>query len=338
MIKALQTELQYYADHFPKMTLRSIFLGGGTPSALRPESLDSLLNTVQATFEVPETCEKTSEMNPESVSSTKLQILKKHHFNRLSLGVQSFDESELTFLGRNHSPQKVDSAVALLKEAGFHNFNLDFIFGLPNSKISTLEKTLAHAIALNPTHLSTYALSIERGTPFSKNKQEKATQELELKQYKFIRKLLHQHNYEHYEVSAFAKPGYTCAHNLAYWQLTPFIGIGPSGASFFQNTHYTQTKSLEQYLQNPMPPILQKTLKPMSEKSILKDYIVANLRRLSGISIAEVNARFNINFLETFRIPLETLRKQKLIQVSRKTVKVSIKGLYLLDNVLEEFV
>lgn len=338
MIKALTTELGYYKAYFPKLTLNTLFIGGGTPSALRAESLETLLEAVKDTFDMPQSSEKTCEMNPESVSLSQLKVLKKFNFNRISLGVQSFDLEELQFLGRNHSPEKVEWAVSMLKEAQFDNFNLDFIFGLPNSKLSVLEKTLNRAIALNPTHLSTYSLSIERGTVFSKKKQEKATQELELKQYQFIRKYLGQYGYEHYEVSAFSKPGYRCAHNLAYWQLTPFIGIGPSGASFFQERHYTQTKHLELYLKKPIPLLLQKELSPLPKAALVKDYIIANLRRLEGITLADINARFNINFLEKYAPQLKKLQRLKWISLSSKKVKVTLQGLYLLDHVLEEFI
>ncbi len=338
MVDALVSEIKAYGKHFPKLEIKTVFLGGGTPSSLTSEGLNTLLDAVYTHFSLSKDSEKTIEMNPESVSASKLSVLKTFHFNRISLGVQSFDENELAFLGRLHTPGRIATVVDMIKTHGFYNFNLDFIFGLPNASLSILEDTLTKAVSLAPTHLSTYALSIERGTPFSKQKKTKTTQETELKHYQFIRKFLAQHGYKHYEVSAFSKPGFKCQHNLAYWHLTPFIGIGPSASSFFQNIHYKQTSSLEAYIENSSPPLLTKNLRPMSQNAMIKDYIVANLRRLEGISFREFSSRFSLDFKKTYANTLEKLYQLKLVSVTTTRVKVTTKGLYLLDMVLEAFI
>ena len=159
-------------------------------------------------FPMEKTSEKTIEINPDYVTKSKLESLYQLGFNRISLGAQSFIQSELTFLGRTHSPQKTQDTVFMIKEVGFNNLNLDYMFGLPNTTTSSVEHSLKTLLSLEPKHISTYGLSIEKGTPFYRNKIQKLQPEHEAKQYRIIQNTLKEHAFQHYEVSNFSKQTY----------------------------------------------------------------------------------------------------------------------------------
>ncbi len=336
-VEAICQEMSCYREKFGAVPVDTVFVGGGTPSSLRPASLSRIFHHMHACFEVSSQSEKTCEMNPESVTSKHLDCLKSTGFNRVSMGVQSFDAQELRTLGRNHGALHVQKAVALLQEKGFFNFNLDIMFGLPHTTLATLERTLVQAISLHPTHLSTYALTIERGTPFSRNHQQKVPEDTELAHYHFIQRFLHSNGYIHYEVSAFSKPGFQCRHNVGYWHLDPFIGLGPSGASFFQNYHYVQTKNIDQYLQDPRPVFLKKKIQGLSKSTQIKDYVVANLRRIDGICLTHFYDRFQQSFVSLFSQQIQELVASGHLKQTPARISVSSKGLDILDTILIQF-
>jgi oxygen-independent coproporphyrinogen-3 oxidase len=336
MVKAMQKEIQAYASP-QKRRVSTIFLGGGTPSSLSPAALSRLLTTVFEVFDVHPKSEKTSEMNPESTSKSKLDVLRAFGFNRLSFGVQSFIPHELKFLGRSHSPERVKRAVELAKDAGFSNINIDLIFGLPHSTLEDVQFNVEKALELSPTHISTYALTIEDKTPFKKRRIKPVDSDIELQQYQLIQRYLKTQGFNHYEVSAFAQPGFRCKHNLAYWNLTPFIGIGPNASSFWEDKHSTNTASLEDYMANPYPALLKKR-KPLPQADIIRDYMVANLRRLDGISFKKAFSRLGVRLDEQFKDTIKPLVHDGFVTHSKHRLKVTKKGLAILDSVLEKFV
>ncbi len=312
-------------DHYQIQQFNSLFLGGGTPSAMQPALLDRLLGHLRLDPKI----EKTIEMNPESVSDDTLSVMQKHHINRISLGVQSFVPEELHFLGRTHTPQTIETSIEKIKSAGFKNFNLDFIYALPLMSLDSLEYSLSKAMSFEPTHVSTYSLSIEPGTPFHRRKVKKANSETDLTQSKFIRKFLKKNGFNHYEVSAYAKKGYECRHNLAYWRLLPYIGLGPSGASYYQNRFYQNKANIHDYIANPIP-------ETPDNFGAMSDFLMTNLRLLDGFLLSDFSRRFQKDFLSEFAKPLKKLFDLKLLSHKNDRVKVTIKGLYLLDRILYE--
>lgn len=254
------------------------------------------------------------------------------------MGVQSSHPAELKLLGRNHTQTTTDKTIATLKGAGFSNLNFDFIFGLPGSTKKSVEDSLIHLLKHNPKHVSTYALTIEQGTPFARNQQKKATPELELEQYKRIRNLLQERNFKQYEVSNFAKESYQSSHNKNYWEFGPFIGIGPSATSFFKNRRYTNPRSLSAYNKNPVNKIVKTgTFAPTPRSILRKDYILFALRMLKGLDIHHYNQSFNANFTKSHKASIEMLSNQGLVKLSKERLKVTNKGLFLLDAVTTEF-
>ncbi len=338
MVAAMIQEIKSVSQFLTTKRVSTIFIGGGTPSSLSPKAMSQLLEAVYTYFSVDNTSEKTSEMNPESTSKSKLSVLKEYGFNRLSFGVQSFIPSELKFLGRSHDAERVKRAVELSHQAGFTNINLDLIFGLPNSTVDDVHFNVEQALSLSPTHISTYSLTIEPKTVFKKQRVRPVTSDIELKQYLFIQTHLKKQGFKHYEVSAFAKPGLECKHNLAYWHLTPFIGIGPNASSFFDGRHATNIANLDQYLACPDPVLFTKKIKPLPQSEIIRDYMVANLRRLDGINLAHAQKRLGVHLSELFQDSISKLVQDGFLKQTKQRLRVTKKGLSVLDSVLLHFI
>ena len=204
-IKALQKECSYYKQYTPNIEIKSLFLGGGTPSSLPLTSLQKLFHIIYENFNISPNCEITMEMNPESTKHCK--DIKQLGVNRVSIGVQSFNDNDLKLLGRLHTKKHLYQAFDAIKSSGIKNWNLDLMFSLSNSSLKTLEDTLEKSIEQQPTHISTYALSIEPRTPFHKQNKKPLSNDKELFQYKAICRTLKKAGYNQYEVSAFSKPG-----------------------------------------------------------------------------------------------------------------------------------
>jgi oxygen-independent coproporphyrinogen-3 oxidase len=333
-LQAIKKEAEYYQKNFSKLKISSLYIGGGTPSILNPKNLKELLQIIFTNFKFQKDSEKTIEMNPESVSAEKLKICKDLGINRISLGLQSLLDNELKILGRIHTSHKAVWAVAEIKKAGFKNINIDYIFGLPGSSKDSILFSLEKIVALKPTHISTYALSIEEGSKFAKNNQKKVTEKDDFLFYQTIVKFLKTHDFNQYEVSAFAKKGFRAKHNFNYWTGGQYIGLGAGAHSFFSEERYFQPNSLTKYLENPLPKI---SGKKTANEELLKEYIMCNLRILKGINVKKINEKFGIDFLGKYQRELGKLEDLKLIKMNKKNVRATKKGLYVLDEVIQEF-
>ncbi|NBV41508.1 radical SAM family heme chaperone HemW [bacterium] len=336
-VEAVVTELTMYHDAYGRLELASVFWGGGTPSLLSPDSIDRIWSAIEICFHVKPTIEKTMEMNPESVTPGRLRVMSDHHVNRVSLGVQSFNKSELNVLGRLHTLSHVPQAVEWVKDAGIRNFNLDFIYALPGQSVNAVDASLEEALELAPTHVSTYALSIEPGTPFQKAGVRSADERVELGQYNRIRRRLSRQGFEHYEVSAFARPGFRSAHNLAYWHYRPYIGVGPSASSYFEAQVYRQVSSLERYIQSPIPPILSGKGELLSSSELWANYLVANLRRLDGVLYSEIKRDTGVDAWEKYKQVIMNLTNGGFLRRRADRIQVTVKGLHVLNSVIEAF-
>ncbi|MFA5880318.1 MAG: radical SAM family heme chaperone HemW [Candidatus Margulisiibacteriota bacterium] len=335
-LKSLSREINCYQEILPKHNITTLFIGGGTPSVLSLAGLKELFTICDHYFDLPHIQEKTIELNPESVTYEKLSLIKSSSINRLSMGVQSMLDSELSTLGRIHSASDVDQAITIFKDLKFTNFNLDYMFGLPNANLETTKNSLSRILAYEPTHLSTYALSIEEQTKFKKQNQAIISQEESLSIFRYIRSFLKNSGFKHYEVSNFAKKEFTCQHNLNYWRNGAYLGFGPSAHSYFEATRFANSADLTGYLKDSQPIIFRKNLKKQRQYDKINDFLICRLRLLSGFTINSINKECGIDFLKDFNVPIKKLRNLKLLKVTSAKIKVTAKGLYLLDDVLTE--
>ena len=248
--RALERHLAEVAPQAECHKADTVYFGGGTPSYLGAERLCRLLGSIRKLYKVDKHAEITLEANPDSATDRKaLKRLRKAGFNRLSLGVQSMDDALLQAIGRIHTRQQVQEAVAAARKAGFKNLSLDLIYGLPGQTMEGWEKTLSDAVGLHPEHLSCYGLKLEEGTPLYRRQGELTfpDEDMQADMYLYTVEFLKQCGYEQYEISNFAKPGFASRHNLKYWLMQEYAGFGPGAHSDFGNVRYGYARDLERF-------------------------------------------------------------------------------------------
>ena len=281
-LSALQKELESRVDNFE---LKTIYIGGGTPTSLDDKQFSRLLSMLDKYSSKVE--EYTFEANPESLSLSKIKLMKDHGVNRLSIGVESTDDHILKAINRKHTFADVKGAVKLARENGISNINLDLIIGLPNVSLKMLEKDILNILLLNPDHISCYSLTVHEHTVFHINQIEEPVEEFAYDAYKMINKLLEEHGYIHYEISNWAKPGKESKHNLTYWNNEKYYGVGLSASGYLDNVRYKNTSNFTQYI----------SFKNEIEKEIVTDKdnreyeIMLRLRTIYGLDLTAVDLK-----------------------------------------------
>ena len=339
-IDALEKELRTLDDRY---VFETVYIGGGTPSILSEAQLEKLLHAVIRHVPSSGIQEFTVEANPGTLTRHKARLLKEYLVNRISLGVQSFQERRLSFLGRIHSGNDARDAFALLREAGFRNINIDLIFGHPGQSPDDWESDLQAALELSPEHISTYALTYEEGTSLTEDLENGVIQELDeytaLEMYKTSIRCLAQDGYNHYEISNFAKQGRECVHNLVYWKNLGYVGVGVGAFSFIDGVRTSNEKDISKYIDG----INKHTrTKPFRENLALNqcasETVVMSLRLRRGISNTDFYKRFGYNIEDQFREQIHGLSKDGLVSYEDERLKLTEKGLFIADTVMAEFV
>ncbi|MDE2027594.1 MAG: radical SAM family heme chaperone HemW [Candidatus Omnitrophica bacterium] len=264
--------------------LRTIYLGGGTPSHLDEDHLDDLMNAIRKNFSWDSGIEITIEANPESINAGKAQFLKRIGFNRVSLGVQSLDDRFLKFLGRNHNAAAALEANRVLREAGFDNINLDLMYAFPGQTGEELEKDVKGLAALGSEHLSLYTLTIEPNSRFHAAQIKLDDDEKLAQQYVLIGRLLQEYGFAQYEISNFAKQGFESAHNRNYWQGGPYIGLGVGAHAFDGRRRSWNTPRLQEYLDRAsqgIPPV--EGCEDLTDEQLTMEKVLLGLRMNKGI-------------------------------------------------------
>ena len=303
--RALERHLAEVAPQAECHKADTVYFGGGTPSYLGAERLCRLLGSIRKLYKVDKHAEITLEANPDSATDRKaLKRLRKAGFNRLSLGVQSMDDALLQTIGRIHTRQQVQEAVAAARKAGFKNLSLDLIYGLPGQTMEGWEKTLSDAVGLHPEHLSCYGLKLEEGTPLYRRQRELTfpDEDMQADMYLYTVEFLKQCGYEQYEISNFAKPGFAARHNLKYWLMQEYAGFGPGAHSDFGNVRYGYARDLERYLKGEL--VLQES-ETVDADEREREYLMLRLRTVQGVDPREFEYRFRQRFA-----PLAALLQQ----------------------------
>ena len=289
---ALRHELSAMSAAANAYRVDTVYFGGGTPSYLGARRLVSLLEAVKAHYKVADDAEITFEANPDSARDmTALRELRKAGFNRISLGAQSFDDSELLAIGRVHTAAEIARAVSEARAAGFDNLSLDMIYGLPRQTMARWRDNLAAAVALNPEHLSCYGLKVEEGTPLYLRREsvslpdDDAQADFYLETVHFLR----EHGYAQYEISNFSKPGYESRHNLKYWTLGEYLGFGPGAHSDFAGRRFAAARDLNAYLDGKRIFSEDAAVSPRERQ---EEYLMLGLRTVSGVCACEAAPSF----------------------------------------------
>lgn len=284
----------------PVAALQTIFFGGGTPSLLSVKQVEQILNTIAKYFAIAPNAEISLEANAGTVSLESLQGYRSLGINRLSLGAQAFQQELLDVCGRGHRVTEIYEAVEAIKKADFENFSLDLISGLPHQSMQDWEFSLQEAIALQPTHLSVYDLTIEEGTAFGKRyqagDQPLPTESLTVEMYLTAHNLLTELGYTHYEISNYAKPSYQAQHNLTYWHNQDFYGVGMGATSYIHRQRIDRPRKMREYLDaisQWQREGIRFTAPILSDAEVLMDTLMQGLRLVEGLSLTSLRQQYN---------------------------------------------
>jgi len=323
----------------PLPSFDTIYLGGGTPSLLKPAEIAAIIKAAYRFFTVSQKAEITLEANPGTISAKYLKEIKTVGINRINIGIQSFKDKTLKFLGRIHSAQEAHDAIRNAREAGFENIGLDLIYGLADQSKEDWTNQLQTATSYSPEHLSCYMLTFEPGTLFYKWKEHekiKAARDETLKSlFETTIEVLEKSGYIYYETSNFAKSKqYQSRHNKKYWAHTPYLGLGPSAHSFQEPVRSWNHRSLERYIDD-----LNKGIRPVAgqenldDDALLLERIYLGMRTAEGISIKTLNKRFDIDFCRKFAPVLSALEKEGHISLTPKRCTLTPKGRVFCDGI-----
>lgn len=348
MMQAIQKEIELQKDFFKRISgkekgnefIQTIYFGGGTPSLLSIKDIDTVLNLIFKYFHTATNCEITLEANPDDVSTKKLREWKRCGINRLSLGVQSFYDTDLKWMNRSHNAQRSLQSIQEIKKAGFHNFSADLIFGIPGQTDVQWEENIEQMIRLKVPHLSCYALTVETGTAlyhFIQNKKyQPVNEEQAARQFEILIKKLVSAGYEHYEISNFALPGNRSIHNSNYWKGIPYLGIGPSAHSYNGKMRYWNVANNAQYIQNIQGGIIPAESELLTVDMQWDEYIMTSLRTMEGCDLDYVFKKWGKAESEKLKAKcLKFISKDQMI-LEKNHLVLTNKGKLFADGIAAE--
>ncbi|WP_341877431.1 radical SAM family heme chaperone HemW [Defluviitalea saccharophila] len=341
-VSALKEEINQYGILLQNHQINTIFIGGGTPTVLSPHLLRTILQSLFHNFNIKSEAEITIESNPGTLDLEKLQLLKECHVNRLSIGLQAYQNSFLKDLGRIHTVEEFVQNYYLARSLGFDNINIDLMFSLPNQTLRDWMDTLKNVALLNPEHISCYSLTIEEDTPFGQWEAEGRIKlndaEADRAMYHYAGWYLNKMGYKQYEISNFSKAGFLSKHNLVYWTYKPYIGMGLGAHSFYNGERYHNTYNLDQYIKlSGSIAVLKEDAEKISLPMQYAEYIFLGLRLLEGISVEQFNHTFQVSFEKLFGKKIEKLVKLGLVENNKNIIKLTPKGLDVSNTVFAEF-
>lgn len=314
-------------DHYMGEVINTIYIGGGTPSCLTLKEIEYLMEIISI-FRKDQNYEFTFECNLQDITKELLELLKKNGVNRLSIGIESFQEKKLIIMGRNHTWEEAKEKINLARNMGFHNINIDLIYGFPNETLKDLKKDIHQILKLNPEHISTYSLIISEHTLLHLNQIEPIQEELDAQMYQYICKKLKSKQYIHYEVSNFSKEKNQSKHNLKYWNNEEYYGFGLSASGYIDGVRYTNTLNLSKYLQEEFSG--KKEL--LSQKDIMDHEIMLGLRKMEGIHLESFFQKYGVQLEESY--PVEPLLKSKELIKKKGYLFINPDKIYVMNEIL----
>ena len=324
-LDALIKEIKYY---YKGETLDTIYFGGGTPSLLTPEEFKTLLDL----FNFKDETEITAELNPDGLTQDYLAKLKSKGFNRISLGGQTFNDNILQLIGRRHTSKQVEDAVKFAKNAGFDNISLDFIYGLPNQTTEMFASDLKHAISLGIQHISLYGLKIDEGCYFYTHMPENLPDE-DIQADMYLKAIEILKDFEHYEISNFAKNKKYSEHNMNYWNCEEYYGFGAAAHGYLNGARYANFASISKYINSPLE---KEFLKNLTPKDMQNEAIFLGLRRGTGINFIDFKNRYNTDFLEKYSVILE--KYKDFFVITDTNCAFTTEGFLVSNSILADFI
>ncbi len=328
--KKVILQLEFYSKF--NFSLKSIYIGGGTPSIVNPIFIENIFNEIFKRYKVVNNCEITIEVNPKTFSIDKLKTYKSFGINRISVGIQSFIDKFLKILGRPYSSYEAVKSLEIVSNY-FENINIDLIFGIPFQSLKDIEKEFLFLKRFPVKHVSYYCLSIEEDTEFFKKGYKEISDDIFSKMYDLIIEKLNELRFSQYEISNFSKKNYFCRHNLNYWNYGEYIGVGAGAVSFFNRIRTKNFSNPKIYVKKEPNEYEERECINLSKQKF--EYIMLNLRKVEGINLHDYKKRFNNDFFKEFN---EVLKKFKdFFEIKKDNVNLNIEGFKVSNLILSEF-
>ena len=333
--EALRAELELRKDYLQGEKISTIYFGGGTPSLLHSSQIELILQKIRGLFEVEDKAEITIEANPGDLNREHLQKLRETGVNRLSIGIQSFDNKNLRLLGRRHTAEEAKEAVRTAQEAGFDNISIDLIYGIPEQTVEQWEEELRQALQLNVQHISTYCLSYEEGTKMTmmlkKGEIDEVDDETENEMYDVLVNTLKENGFAHYEVSNFAKQDCYSRHNSSYWNGIAYLGVGAGAHSYDGKTRQWNISEAEEYIRQVKAQNLQHEIEVLTEQDKYNEQIMLSLRTAGGIDLQKLTEQQRAYCMEQ----AATFVANKQLRLTENRIVATMKGINILNMIIE---
>lgn len=337
MLQAIAQELRIRKAYMGTAQVKSIYLGGGTPSLLDTAELETLLLLITQHFSLSEAAEITLEANPDDITLTKLQDLRAIGINRLSIGIQAFQDSVLRYLNRAHDGKNALNSVKIARKAGFDHLNIDLMYAIPGASQAMWEANLSTALQLQPEHIAAYCLTIEKNTAFGRWHEQgklKATKEkVAVRQFETLTETLEMHHYEHYEISNFCQPGYYAQHNTNYWKQGKYLGLGPGAHSYDGETRQHNITHNQRYIDSLKKGVIPCTMEVLTTKDHINEYVMTSLRTQWGCDMAWLEEKHGYALAHAQRPYLERLIDLKLAVIHGRKLLLTRQGKLLTDQI-----
>ena len=339
-VHALCQELDMRKDYLEGEDIETIYLGGGTPSQLTQKELEEIFSSLYNIYKVKENAEITLEANPDDLTPEYIHMLRTLPINRISMGIQTFQEETLKLLHRRHTAQQAIEAVKHCREAGFQNISIDLMYGLPGETLETWQEDLQQAIALHPEHISAYHLIYEEGTALWKlreqNQVEEADEDLSVTLFKTLIEELTHAGYEHYEISNFCLPGLHSRHNSSYWTGKKYLGCGPSAHSFNGTSRQWNVASLDKYIQSIQQGELDYEIEELDIYTRYNDFVITTIRTHWGMSLSHLRSTYGENLYQYCLRMAKPHLEQGVLEIKEDTLKLTKEGIFISDGIMSD--
>ncbi|MBD8003627.1 radical SAM family heme chaperone HemW [Bacillus norwichensis] len=341
-LQLLEKEFDLYRAQFPDMNLKTIFVGGGTPTALNVQQLDALCSAIRKKLPFSKDGEFTFEANPGDLTLDKLHVLSNYGVNRLSFGVQSFNDELLKRIGRSHEVKDVYRSIRHAQQAGFSNLSIDLIYALPGQTVEDFSDTVQKAIKLDLPHYSGYSLIVEPKTVFynlmRRGKLKLPGEDQEAAMYEMLMNQMEKNGFQQYEISNFSKPGFQSIHNLVYWNNEEYYGFGAGAHGYMKGVRYSNYGPLKKYmepLEKGVLPIFEQH--QVTDREKMEEEMFLGLRKRIGVNIPDFIKKFSINPMVLFQQQIKDLTAKGWIEEKNDSIRLTRQGLFLGNEVFQTF-
>jgi len=338
IIREMEIRRNYLKDDF----IQTIYFGGGTPSLLSAEQFQRIFETLFFIFKIKNDAEITFEANPDDLTPSFFESIHSLPFNRISIGIQSFDDDELKKINRRHTGNEAIAAFQNARNAGFRNISIDLIYGLPLQTKQSWEIQLQKAFELNPEHISVYGLTYEEGTPLHKLRElgriTSAADAEMIDMHLFMLQKMEMAGYEAYEISNFAKSGFRSQHNSAYWKMKPYLGLGPSAHSFDGKSRSWNVSSIKNYNQDVFANEVFTESELLSTDEKYNEYVMVSLRTKEGVDMDYLQNNFEFKYVRNFELIAKKHINDKLLIIKNKNISLTTKGILISNLIIEDFI